>query len=487
MVTNKENIKDFIEPHIYSLLTEKEYEVFDIASNKLLTYNKLDIAFKLFFLEYHKILPLLAKEVYKADIKAQTMGEFKEFGNEDKDSFDKYIQQFVSTYENIKNYGFDSNKTIIPLAKNNTIFNGSHRVASSIFLSQKVQVANLKLPILEGDYRFYYARGVSEEILELAVLKFIEHCPDNIYLAFLWPSGKGRKKEALSCFSNIVYSKEISLNFNGSFNLLYELYKHMDWIGNKKNSFLGIQQKLTEAFPEQKAFQVVLFNAESLEKVREIKEKVRKIYNIGFSSIHITDTKEESLRIARLLFSENGLHFLNYAKPNKYWSTHQKIKEFKKFLNDKSINEKDIVVDSSMILSLYGIRQSNDIDFITSCGDIDFIEGKIENHENELKFHDEDKNELIYNPKFYFYFDGLKFISFKQLYKMKKNRAEKKDINDCMLMEAFLSDSHSKKFLATLKQKLLFTKVKVRKSIVDIIKFMGVYSFIKKMRDKYVK
>ena len=66
---------------------------------------------------------------------------------------------------------------------------------------------------------------------------------------------------------------------------------------------------------------------------------------------------------------------------------------------------------------------------------------------------------------------------------MKKNRAEKKDLNDCMLMEAFLSDSHSKKFLATLKQKLLFTKVKVRKSIVDIIKFMGVYSFIKKMRD----
>ena len=35
MVTNKENIKDFIEPHIYSLLTEKEYEVFDIASNNV--------------------------------------------------------------------------------------------------------------------------------------------------------------------------------------------------------------------------------------------------------------------------------------------------------------------------------------------------------------------------------------------------------------------------------------------------------------------
>lgn len=485
MIKTKEELINSIEPHIYKNLNKKEYEVHNENPVNLLTYNKLDIAFKLFYLENRYKLPALAKEVYRADICAQTDGKFSEFGNESKNSFEKYIEQFELTFENIKNSNFDSSQSIIPLAKNNSVYNGSHRIASTILLNKNVTVSNLDLPILNGDYKFYYERGVSEEILELGILKFIESCSENIYMAFLWPSGKGRKKEAKSKFSNIVYEKRIHLNFNGAYNLLYELYKHMDWIGSKKNSFSGIQQKSTEAFPVLEPIEVILFQSERLEDVRNIKEEIRKIYNIGFSSVHITDTKEETLRVARLLFNKNGLHFLNFAYQHKYDSIYNELKNFEIFLNENNINKNDVVIDSGAVLALYGIRKNSDLDFITEKKYNDFKEVNIDNHEEDIKYHEEERLELIYNPNFFFYFNGFKFISFNQLYKMKKKRNDPKDKNDCELMEALLSNSKSKKILPFLKQKLLFTKIKVRKFLVNIIKYLGFYDVAKKFRSKY--
>ena len=54
-------------------------------------------------------------------------------------------------------------------------------------------------------------------------------------------------------------------------------------------------------------------------------------------------------------------------------------------------------------------------------------------HDKDLRYYPESKNEMIFNPKNYFYFKNIKFLSFFQLYNMKINRAEEKDIYDCKI------------------------------------------------------
>jgi hypothetical protein len=153
----------------------------------------------------------------------------------------------------------------------------------------------------------------------------------------LWPSAVGAREEALSHFSNIIFSKDLKLTSNGAFNILYELYKHMDWVGNERNGYSGIQQKLLECFPRLDKVKVIVFQAKEFDDVLAIKEKIRNIYNIGFSSIHITDTKEEAIRISRLLFNENGLHFLNYGQLTKNQKILDKLDKFKEFLLQNEI------------------------------------------------------------------------------------------------------------------------------------------------------
>lgn len=469
MTIDSLSLKDKLEPFIYEKLDKDKYEIIEKNPIELLTWNRLDLAFKLSYLDNKDRLNNLAEKVYYQDIKSQTLGSFEEFGNDEKSSFEKYIKDFEITYEDIKNNGFDESKTLVPLSETGTIINGAHRVASAIHLNEQITCINTKLPIMTCDYKYFYERNVSEDVLDIVTQKFIEHA-ENTYIAFLWPSGKGSKNEAEDKFSNIVYKKKISLTPNGAFNLLYELYKYMDWVGDKANGYKGIQQKLIECFPFFEPFTIIVFQSESLEKVREIKEEVRKIYNIGFSSIHITDTKEEAIRISRLILHENGLHFLNYAKPNKIDFVKNKLNEFKSFIVNNNIESNEILIDSSFVLSLYGLREAKDIDYlVVDNNKIKVLHGEYEEHDSELKYHESSKPKLIYDQAFYFWFDGLKFISFHQLYKMKKNRGEEKDNNDCKMMEALIENNAFKKKIGQINQSLFYFKIKSKKNIREAI------------------
>jgi len=476
----KSELKNYIEPFIFEQLNKETYTCKRKSANSLLTWNRFDLAFKLFYLDMKAKNLKLATDIYAQDIKAQTLGEFKEFGSTTKDSFEAYIQEFETTVNSISENGFDSQKTLIPLANNSSILNGAHRVASAIHLNKTVTCVELELEPYIIDYKYFYDRDVSSDTLDIVANKFIEYA-DNVYLAFLWPSGIGFKEEAENKFSNIVYKKDIRLNAKGAHNLLTELYKHMDWSGNPEDGYKGIHQKLLECFPNFETVRVIAFQADSLESVREIKENVRQIYNIGFSSIHITDTKEEAIRISRLIFNENGLHFLNNAEPYKYLFLHQELQKFLEFISKNKISIDDVVIDSSTILAIYGIRKNKDLDYL-SLNNIATQED-YDSHESELKYHCVNNEDLIYNPKYYFQYKGLKFISFSQLYQMKKKRNEEKDINDCKLMDAFIEDNRIKKIVANLKQKLFYTKIKLHRDFtllkINILKRTGLYKPLK--------
>lgn len=478
---SKYKLKEVLEPFIYKQLDRNEYHIENLNPNSLLTWNRFDLGFKLFYLDANNNNEKLAIRVYKEDIRSQTLGDFQEYGNQSKDSFEKYIEAFDRILNSIGEKGFDDKKTIVPLSKSKTIVNGAHRVASAIHQNKSVKVAYLDLPVMTCDYKYFYDRNVSTEILDIVASKMVEYS-ENTYIAFLWPSGKDKKIETEKKFSNVIYKKDIKLNKNGAFNLLYELYKHMDWVGTNKNGFLGINQKLVECFPDYGDFSIVIFQSSSIEDVRILKEEIREIHKIGFSSIHITDTKEEAIRISRLILNDNGIHFLNYADPFKF-SFKSELIGFRTLLEDNNLKVEDVIIDGSILLTLYGLRKNLDLDFLISNKYV-HVDENIETHDSELIYHAKDKQDLIYNPENYFYYEGLKFVSFNQLYEMKLNRNEVKDKVDCELMEALVKNNYWKKISNKVKQQLLYFIIKVRSILVNLTRKVGLYDFL---RNKYYK
>lgn len=472
---SRDTLIRLIEPHLEKDLKQDYYDVKTIKANKLLTHTRFDLAFKLLYLEMKNKDVKFAKEMYKEHIRAFSLGKFSEPGSEDKNSIDKFIEEFHKTFEDIKTNGFDSSKTLIPLSKNGSIANGAHRVGSAIFLDEAIDCVNIDTYDHIYDYDFFYKRNISRDILDTVVTKFVEYA-SNVHIAFLWPIAVGNDEKIEEIVPRIIYRKEIKLNPNGAHNLLSQIYYGEDWLGSVKDNFRGSQDKLIECFRSFDPIRVIAFQADSLDEVLKIKDNIRDIFNVGKHSIHITDTKEEATRTARIVFNDNSIHFLNYAKPNKYISTHRKIDTFKEFIKENDLNSNDFLLDASIVLSAYGLREAKDTDYF--CSDNNKIKVEFDDiniHDEELKYYDENKNEMIYNQKFYFYFNDIKFISFTQLYKMKTNRNEEKDKNDCKMMEALIENNRWKEYVTKIKQSVYYEKIKLRKKIIAILQNIGLY------------
>ncbi|WP_254916259.1 hypothetical protein [Vibrio cholerae] len=476
---SKIGISKLIEPHFFNELEFENYKVLTCNSRSLLTNTRFDLAFKLLYLEMIDKNVSFSKEAYKEHIRAFSLGGFKEPGQESKNSIEKFYDAFFETFNDISLHGFDATKSLIPLSHNGSIANGAHRVASAIILDKDVSC--VKLPVCDHlyDYKFFYSRSVSCDLLDIAATKFVEYA-DNVYIAFVWPTAQGFDEEIERIIPNIIYRKNIKMTPNGAHNLLSQIYFGEPWLGTVENNFRGSKNKVTECFKTFDFMRVIAFQADSLDSVLQIKENIRQIFNVGKHSIHITDTKDEAIRMARMIFNDNSIHFLNYAYPNKYKSTHEKLAEFKKHIDVNCIGSDDIILDSGMVLSIYGLREASDIDYLSIKSLSEYKNEGLECHDKELEYHDEEKNELIYNPKYFFYFNGLKFIAFNQLYRMKSNRDEVKDRNDCKMMESLIENNQYKNIKAKLKQSIYYEKIKLRKKITCLLKSIGLYDLVKK-------
>ena len=125
-----------------------------VNPNDLLTHNRLDIAFKYVYLKFKKCIPKFSKELYKHHIYAITNGLYRE-GNTTKDSFQKFVSSFDKTFKSIKENGFDPKISTIPITANNTITNGSHRLASAIYLDKNVQTSTIDEKDSNYNFRFF--------------------------------------------------------------------------------------------------------------------------------------------------------------------------------------------------------------------------------------------------------------------------------------------------------------------------------------------
>lgn len=476
----KKDLRLRIEPGLLSRMDGRHYRVVSVPAPTLVTWNRLDIGFRTLFLELKRRCPGLAAEIYHHDLRAQTLGAMIDPDNATKDRWEVFETVFESVSNSIERIGFDSSTTLLPVSTAGSILNGCHRLSAALVHRKTVSCVYTNLAPITCDYKYFFDRAVPIDMIERSARQLMLFA-ENTFIAFLWPSGNKYIPQAEVLFENVILRSKLELKENGPFNLLYQCYHHMDWVGSESSGYPGLRQKVMECFPNGGGSTVVIaFQAHGgVSEVRAIKERIREMNGIGYSSVHITDTKEEAVRIADLVFNENGRHYLDFAKPIRA-SAVKRLRQVHKHALGQGVDPKDFLLDGSWLLELYGIREAEDIDVLASPEACNAYEKLgFDRRDEQLVFHGLSENELIFDSSNYFILFGVKLVGFRQLQRMKAARGEPKDKNDLKLMSCFLEDRKLRAAGIRLKQIIAYSRLKIRRQIFrlggNILRGVGLY------------
>jgi len=130
------------------------------------------------------------------------------------------------------------------------------------------------------------------------------------------------------------------------------------------------------------------------------------------------------------------------------------------------IDPEHILFTGSIVLEAYGLRESNDLDYL-SLGDLSDYFGP--SHDSQLNFYPSNKLDLLFSSDNYFWFEGIKIISLRVLTEMKRKRGEEKDTYDLQLLSSFQETQLKKNYLTGLKTRFYFLKVRVENKIYKLV------------------
>jgi len=277
--------------------------------------------------------------------------------------------------------------------------------------------------------------GVDPDYLDALALEYCEQHKD-CFISIVWPTVNYTHEkmiyDVLSEHGLVAYRKKFVLQNNGPLTVLEAIPEKAPTIKDHFSFYFP---------PELKEYPMMLFvlRSQSAEEITISKKKVREILNIYPFSIHVNDIHWQAMDLARLLLNNNSIHFLNHHKREDFKTFNSLLPSYVNFLKERQVNEWDSCVDGSSVLSAYGIRDCS-VDF-------DFLNVKTENfgtifpldHHNiawtQLGF---DIKDIIYNPKNFFYFKNVKFVSLPATREFKAKQGRERDIADVALMDEFL-------------------------------------------------
>ena len=364
-----------------------------------------------------------------------------------KNNGDICVKIFNKIIDSLKKNGFDENYPI-PLGMNNIITNGMHRYAICNFYKISPVYNNEKLNgSLNYNYNFFLNRDkhqplsnaglpLSQEICDFTALEYIKH-NSNIRTMILYPKGcaidynNDTFENILKSYGHIYYKKNVFLTKIGFKNLIKECYRNEKWIGGLFPTDALANNKTNLCYDNNGKIIIYLIHINELSKLIDMKEKCRKIFDINKCSLHTSDYQEDTFRISSCLLNRNSLHFLNNAETDKISNN---FKNYFTNLSNKIKYNEDFCITSSAILDVYGLRESQDLDYLHKT-DLNVNINNISPHKDKwLSYYHKHKHDIIYNPENHFYFNGFKFCTLDVIKKMKENRGEEKDIRDVILI-----------------------------------------------------
>ncbi len=485
----KEDLKGKIEEYILKKLDgDTDYELNFVDPAKILNKKRLDSVAKYIYAKSRikKVGKKWADFVYKENIRC--LNNFSEKNN-NKESFDDFKMSFNDLIVSIKTSGFRKEKSIISIGNDNSPLNGSHRLGTSLALNKKIHTIKFPINSFSFDYKYLKEKNHNEEALDSMALEYGKIKKD-FHTAIVFPVAIEKIKEIediLSDSGEIFYKKEILLSRNGIHNLVLQMYRDHEWNKKENTDFSSSLWHSYNRFVAGKSITIFFIESTNVEKMVKAKKEIRKLFNLGNFPIHISDDSEESIRISEQVLNRNSIHFLNNAIQRNNKNFQKLFNSFDSWINTNSCDKNNICIDGSSVLSVYGLRESKDLDFISSENIICSIKN-IENHNNHLSQFLNNLDDLIHDPRNYFYFNGYKFLSLEVLKKMKKKRNELKDKIDIKLIDSVLTKKNIiQKNINKLKYSMLvangyivhFFRKKTPKLLFPI--FKKTYKIIKKL------
>lgn len=441
--TSSLNQPDFIRKNIF----KNTVSVQAVDPRTLIAPKRFDVLAKIIFLKFlssnsddniGKKLYLKHLELLNGFLELDRSGYSKKIG---KDSF---ILSFKELLISIKK---DFNKSYAIPISNNNILDGAHRLAVAIFLKRDIFVFKVNGKEFNYNYSFFKDKKFPEIYLDMMANEYLLY-KKKARLIFLWPtankSNDSKFNEIINKHGEVVYEKKIKINPENAWVLIREVYKNEKWLGNFKNQFLGAKNKAIWCFQNNQPLRVILY--ESNKDLINVKQLIRNIYNEGKHSVHITDNYSETCELSNFMFNKNSIHWLNNYRLKKYNWFDELFLNYKKFLNHSRLNKKKFCIDGSSVLSIYGLREARDIDFIhTYKKNIHTKMLGVTDHNSASNYHVQDRFSLVNDPRYFFYYSGFKVISLEQLKQYKVNRNEKKDIIDLNLINSIVNKNNYKK------------------------------------------
>ena len=378
--------------------------------NDLLTHKRFDVAIK------HMYVSDLSSNYYKNAYKEhlKVWNNFHE-GTPKKRGFEDFDNAFKSIINNVVDEP-------VPVNLDGHIANGGHRLAAALYHQRPINVRNTNPDEnyhIECDYEFFIKKGLSQSIMKRAALEYAK-LKSNTHIVCLFPIAHTRMQEVMNIineYCNVVYHSSEVLNTEGQLGLMKEIYLSDGWASEE-----GIRRKGNQCFRGQSNVTFVLIDAKNLETVKEMKSKVRALFNVGNHSVHINDTHEETVRIAKTVFNDNSIHFINNRK-NVSFPNYAKLMSAMK-------PDDNIVITGSTVLSLYGLRDCKDLDFIY------YNNAPADSHNQYLEtVYKLTLDDIVNNPLYHLYYNGFKYVSLDVIKNMKMVRNEPKDVVDVKLIE----------------------------------------------------
>ena len=321
----KDELLGLLHPHQQTKYSfnEKSFDI-KVYNSGDLFFNpeRFDLIAKYIYVSYYinKIDTNWHIKLYKAHLKAFSGNTFKE-GDGSKNSFTDYIQQFNMLIESIKNKGFEKSISLLPIDKNQMIIDGSHRLALSYLFNQKIPTVKLKRTF-KYNYKLFINQGLKRKYADNIAFTY---CMLNkkARIANVFPIGNMPDKQVeniLNKYGSIYYKKKIKLNQQGQDYVIKEMYIDEKWIGNLEDDFKNAKDRARTGFEDKDTLRVYVYVPNSLKDAVKAKTEIRTIINKGNFPIHINDTHEETIRLAKTYFNKNSLHLINNKKAVRFHS-----------------------------------------------------------------------------------------------------------------------------------------------------------------------
>ncbi|GAB5411432.1 MAG: hypothetical protein ChlgKO_05460 [Chlamydiales bacterium] len=324
----------------------------------------------------------------------------------------------------------------------------------------------------------------------------------NTFLSVVWPVVLEQDKKINRIFNkycNVICYKRVMMNEQSAKNFLAQIPSKAThptgvqlWFEPPFRDYNPMRVYLIECkptnvpLPKIRSYLTKIFsNSHTFIKQFEKKHGVRALQNLYTTTVckreirravridhalHVCDTNEETQEIANILFNENSINCLKHSNPAKVKTQplfNKYIALLKKRLG-KKIDQ--IIVYNGAVLSAFGLRDCNDIDFLHNprISLPHNIHPFLSNQNRFFKrlyviLEDESRHyilediphaysdvnldtcdflkkkvsidDLLYDPTLHFYFHGVKFATLEFMHYFKSRRGRAKDLRDVALIE----------------------------------------------------